>query len=96
MAAQDCAAFSGVYQGANTTCGPNPCVCAGDVNCDGVVNFGDINPFVMMLSNFALWQQTYPDCPTANGDVDGNGSVGFEDINPFVTLMVQGPLNCGY
>ncbi len=66
----------------------------GDLNCDGVVNFGDINAFVLILSNYALWQQTYPGCPSGNGDVDGNGMPGFGDINPFVGLMVQSPLSC--
>jgi hypothetical protein len=89
----DCAP-GGTYQGDNTTCIPNPCVCPGDLNCDGVVNFGDINPFVLILSNFALWQQTYPGCPWQNGDVNGNDGVGFEDINPFVALVVQSPLPC--
>jgi hypothetical protein len=60
------------------------------------VDFGDINPFVMILSNFALWQQTYPGCPSGNGDIDGNGSVGFEDINPFVALLSNGMGGCTY
>jgi len=64
-----------------------PLVRRGDLNCDGVVGFGDINPFVLALTDAALWQVTYPACPTLNGDIDGNGSVGFEDINPFVTLL---------
>ncbi len=59
----------------------------GDLNCDGSVDFGDINPFVLILSNPAVWQQTYPGCPLLNGDIDGDGSVGFGDINPFVALL---------
>jgi hypothetical protein len=31
----------------------------GDLSCDGLVNFGDINPFVLYLSNFAVWEATY-------------------------------------
>ena len=63
----------------------------GDLNCDGSVDFGDINPFVLYLSNFAAWQATYPDCDPANGDIDGDGiypSLG--DINPFVALLSGG------
>ncbi len=86
----------GVYQGSGTICDPNPCICPGDLNCDGVVDFGDINPFVLILSNYAVWEQTYPGCPGGNGDLDGNGTPGFEDINPFVGLVVQAPLDCGY
>lgn len=59
----------------------------GDLNCDGKVDFGDINPFIMILANPAGWQQQYPDCPLLNADIDGDGKVGFGDINPFVRLL---------
>ncbi len=59
----------------------------GDLNCDGEINFGDINAFVLRLTNPAGWQATYPDCNPLNGDINGNGTVGFDDINPFVQLL---------
>jgi agmatine deiminase len=59
----------------------------GDVNCDGVVSFGDINPFVQLLSDPANWQAAYPRCPLLNGDINGDGLVNFGDINPFVALL---------
>jgi hypothetical protein len=62
----------------------------GDLNCDGSVNFGDINPFVLILSNPVMWQTTYPGCPLLNGDISNDGTVGFGDINPFVALL-SGP-----
>jgi hypothetical protein len=92
-----CQMAGGEWKGAGTTCHPNPCICLGDVNCDGVVNFGDINPFVLFLSNFPLWQQTYQGCPWQNGDINGDGTYGtgsFGDINPFVALIVQSPILC--
>lgn len=61
-----------------------------DLNCDGAVNFGDVNPFVLYLLNFAAWQGTYADCPPENGDIDGDGTYGqglIGDINPFVSLL---------
>jgi hypothetical protein len=67
----------------------------GDVNCDGVVDFGDINPFVQVLSNPSAWQATYPRCPLLNADINGDGTYGqnsFGDINPFVTLLTSQPL----
>jgi len=70
---------------------PTTQVILGDVNCDGVVGFGDINPFVLLLTNPTLWQSTYSGCNPLNGDISGNGSVGFEDINPFVTLLTTPP-----
>ena len=59
----------------------------GDLNCDGAVNFDDINPFVLALSDPAGYQAAFPDCPIANGDVNGDGFVNFDDINPFVALL---------
>ncbi|HQL53239.1 MAG TPA: carbohydrate-binding protein, partial [Phycisphaerae bacterium] len=65
-------------------------VLVGDVNCDGHVGFGDINPFVLAMSNPATYAQMYPNCPLANRDINGDGSFNFGDINPFVTLLSTG------
>ncbi|MBP7746705.1 MAG: hypothetical protein KA383_11295 [Phycisphaerae bacterium] len=66
-------------------------VLVGDLNCDGNVGFGDINPFVLYLSNHSTWLLTYPDCPPENGDINGDGNYpSFGDINPFVTLLSSG------
>jgi hypothetical protein len=51
------------------------------------VDFGDINPFVLALTDAMLYAQTYPGCPIANADINGDGTVGFGDINPFVALL---------
>ncbi len=67
-----------------------PAVLVGDLNCDGQVGFGDINAFVLRLSNPAAYFAQYPDCPDANGDINGDGEVGFGDINPFVALLSGG------
>jgi hypothetical protein len=80
-------------------------VCIGDMNCDGAINFGDINPFVQYLSQFAVWQATYNNCNARNGDINCDGHFGqssFGDINPFVSLITQcaggcncpGPISC--
>ena len=62
----------------------------GDLNCDGVVDFGDINPFVMFLSNYTAWQAAFPGCPATNGDINGDGVYpDFADINPFVALLTS-------
>jgi hypothetical protein len=72
-----------------------PAVCRGDLNCDGQVDFSDINPFVMYLSNFANWQVTYAGCDPRNGDINSDGTYpDFGDINPFVTLMSTGQGPC--
>lgn len=65
-----------------------PVIVPGDMDCDGVVGFGDINPFVTYLSNFGVWQTEHPDCPPENGDINGDGVFpSFGDINPFVSLL---------
>ncbi len=63
---------------------------AGDMNCDGQTNFGDINPFVLALSNPPAYFQLYPECDIMLGDVNLDGSVNFADINPFVALLTGG------
>jgi len=59
----------------------------GDLDCDGDVDFDDINPFVLALSGEAAYLVQYPDCHWLNADCDGDGDVDFDDINPFVALM---------
>jgi hypothetical protein len=61
----------------------------GDLNCDGVVDFDDINPFVLALTEPAAYESAYPDCDWMNGDCDADGTVDFDDINAFVALLTQ-------
>jgi hypothetical protein len=65
-------------------------VVLGDLNCDGVADFSDINPFVLALSNPAAYAAAYPDCDIQAGDVNADGAVNFQDINPFVVLLAGG------
>ncbi|MEW6249266.1 MAG: C25 family cysteine peptidase [Planctomycetota bacterium] len=62
----------------------------GDLNCDGAVDFDDINPFVLALSDPPGYAQHYPSCNIQNGDINGDGRVDFDDINPFVALLTGG------
>jgi hypothetical protein len=57
--------------------------CRGDLNCDGRIDFADINPFVAALSGSTP-------CNEYNADVNGDGEVNFNDINPFVLLLTGG------
>ena len=59
----------------------------GDMNCDGRLDFGDINPFVLALLDPATFAATYPGCPLRNGDTNGDGLVDTGDINGFVALL---------
>ena len=67
-----------------------PIVVPGDLNCDGSIDFGDINPFILALTDPAAWQEAYPTCPLANGDINADGALDFGDINPFVALLSGG------
>ncbi len=59
----------------------------GDLDCDGAVDFNDINPFVLALSDPAAYAAMYPDCDILAGDCDADGDVDFDDINAFVALL---------
>jgi hypothetical protein len=65
----------------------SPAAPTGDLNCDNVVNFGDINPFVLALTNAAGYATMYPSCDRNRADINGDGSIDFGDINPFVALL---------
>ena len=64
-----------------------PPICRGDCNCNGAVDFGDINPFVAVLSGG-------PPCRFENCDVNGDCTIDFNDINPFVALLSAGGGPC--
>ena len=55
--------------------------CLGDCNCDGQIDFDDINALVAALSA--------PEgaCFFPNIDIDGSGQIDFDDINPFVAIL---------
>lgn len=95
LTAAACAAASGTYQGAGTVCTPNPCappVCRGDANCDGNINWRDIDFLIAAMNdNEWNWEQQFlpnlPNCPFANNDANQDGSVNWRDIDPFVARM---------
>lgn len=59
----------------------------GDVNCDGIVSFRDIDPFVAALAGPAVHAAACPGCPWINADCNGDGAVNFRDIDAFVELL---------
>jgi hypothetical protein len=83
-------------EGVETAFSPQSCaqttstVAIGDMNCDGSVSFGDINPFVLALTDATQYQQLYPYCNIMNGDINQDGTVSFGDINPFVSCLTTG------
>lgn len=63
---------------------------AGDMNCDGLVNNFDIDPFVLALANPTEYAAQFPDCDADNGDVNGDGQLDNFDIDPFVNCVLNG------
>jgi formylglycine-generating enzyme len=62
----------------------------GDLNCDGLVNTFDIDPFVLALTDPAGYAAAYPSCNILNADVNCDGSVNTFDIDPFVLCLTGG------
>ena len=65
-----------------------PLLYPGDLNCDASVNFDDINPFVLALSDPPAYFAEFPNCNIANGDINADGAINFDDIDPFVDLLI--------
>ena len=61
--------------------------CHGDMNCDGRVNYADLNLFVEALAGESAWNQNHPGCPWLNADCNHDDNVTFADIDPFVALL---------
>jgi hypothetical protein len=62
----------------------------GDVNCDGSVDFNDIDPFVTALISRDDYESQYPDCDYSLADINQDGSVDFNDIDGFVECLING------
>jgi hypothetical protein len=59
------------------------------MNCDGVVDFDDINPFVLTLVGPDAYYSQYPECNWPNADTKHDAYVDFDDVNPFVPLLTR-------
>jgi hypothetical protein len=62
----------------------------GDLNCDGLINAFDIDPFVLALTDAAAYGAAYPGCPLLNADCNGDGLVNAFDIDAFVVCLTTG------
>ncbi len=59
----------------------------GDLNCDGVLNNGDIDPFVMAVTDAAGYAATYPACDLMLADCNNDGLVNNGDIDDFILAL---------
>jgi hypothetical protein len=60
---------------------------SGDADCDGDVDFFDIDPFILALGGQEAYNDVYPDCPWLSADADADGDVDFFDIDPLVLAL---------
>jgi hypothetical protein len=65
-------------------------VTPGDMNCDGAIDFDDIDPFVVAIIDQAGFEAAYPDCNYSNGDTNRDGAVDFDDIDSMVECIING------
>ncbi len=67
-----------------------PVLLPGDMNCDGMVSVGDINGFVLALTDPAGYDKQFPGCSRDNADCNDDDQVSVGDINCFVALVTGG------
>lgn len=60
----------------------------GDLNCDGVTDFFDIDAFILALTDPAAHQAAFPGCDGRNADVNQDGALDFFDIDAFMQLLL--------
>lgn len=69
-------------------CNGSAGILLGDLNCDGVVNTSDIDPFVILILDEADYLNQYPDCNRFNGDFNSDGFINTSDIDGFVQELL--------
>jgi hypothetical protein len=62
----------------------------GDANCDGVIDFFDIDPFLLALFDAAGYAAAYPNCNRGTADINGDATVDFFDIDSFLACLFTG------
>ena len=62
----------------------------GELNGDGHINFADIDPFVLAISDPAAYSAAWPECNVMLADCNGDGLVDAFDIDAFVELLTGG------
>ena len=59
----------------------------GDMNCDGTVDYEDLDPFVLALNGQEAYESEYPDCVWLYADCNGDFEVNYDDIEGFVVIL---------
>ncbi len=67
-----------------------PTLQRGDANCDGSIDFFDIDPFVMAIFDPVAYGGVYCDGDMGAADCNADGDVNFFDIDPFLGILFPG------
>jgi hypothetical protein len=64
---------------------------AGDTNCNGVIGYDDVDPFVLALLDPDAYAVAYPDpgCHVTNCDLNGDGYIDARDLQSLIELLVN-------
>lgn len=69
----------------------SPTYTPADTNCDGAVDFFDIDPFLTGLFTPSVYAGSYPDCDISTCDTNQDSTVDFFDIDPFLNSLFNQP-----
>lgn len=67
---------------------PTAPLCA-DMNCDGLVDAFDIEPFILALLNPGQYAIDYPNCDIEAGDLNSDMLIDAFDIEPFIAAVLS-------
>lgn len=60
----------------------------GDLNCDGVVDVSDVNPFILALLDPEAYGNQFPNCAVDRADMNDDGLIDGRDIQGFVGALI--------
>jgi hypothetical protein len=63
----------------------------GDLNCDKLVSFFDIDPFLLALFDPPAYEAQFSFCRHDLADLNADGSVNFLDIDGFIAALFTAP-----
>jgi len=62
----------------------------GDLNCNEVVDFMDIQPFVLAIVDQDAYELAFPGCSPSLADMNQNGRIDAADVQQFILLLTNG------
>lgn len=62
---------------------------AGDLNCDGALNTGDVAPFALALTDPAAYLSAFPGCDIHRADMNADGLRNGHDVKSFINALIN-------